>query len=224
MIREKISMEYFDFWSQDVMSDLMCFETFMIQHKVKPLAFEIPLFHPDGFATQIDLPCEMSVWEKGYHGEVYKTTSEKYGYKAGDQKMTTDEVRIRAIINFKSKRDEGFHADNELQLVLERMIWNHHFESHGLKIERIFNWGPKNWTRNGKSEVKVPGFHLTEKTHIKEADCLQQYIAIAKNKGLIRPQKSWVDFDQMIKGQPTEYKVHTLESFVTWARTQAQKK
>lgn len=216
MVREKISMDYFDFWSQDVMSDLLSFEAFMVAHEVIPYCFEIPFYHPMGFATQIDLPCEMTVWEYGDHGEKYKSSSSRHGYKKGDPKITKGPKRIRAIINFKSKRDGVFHDDNELQLLLERKIWNYWMAEHGLGIERIFNWSPKNWVKS--DGTGTPGFNLVEKTHTKEADCLEHFLAIAQKKGLIQPKKAWVNFESMTRGKQTNYQVHNLESFVTWKK------
>lgn len=213
MKREGISHElYYANWMDRIMGDLLAFQAFMIEHQVQPYAFEMPLWHPDGYATQIDLPCEMTVMEEGFHGEVYKQSSEKYGYKKGDPKKTKGRVRIKAIINFKSKQKGVFYSSEELQLDLERRIWNHWMEPHGLKIDRIFNWSPKAWIR----ERTEPGFNLVEKTHTKQVDCFPEYLSIAKKQKIVETSlgKRWPSWDSMKIGEMPDFQVQDLALFV----------
>lgn len=200
---------YFDRWLQDLCVDLASFEAFLIQHEVSPLGISVPLHHPGGYATQIYFPCEMTVFEKGYHGEVYKTGNAAKGITAGDPKETVGPVKIRAIIDFKAKRDCPFREEQELKLILERMIWNHWMDDHGLSIERVFMWSPSDWKASGE-----PSFKLSEKTHTKEADCLTDYLNIARKKGLTTYSKTWVDFIEMKVGKATQFKTYDLSEYV----------
>ena len=52
--------------------DLMAFAAFMVEYKVKPLAIELVLTHPDGYAGAIDLVCSMEIEEKGTLGASIK--------------------------------------------------------------------------------------------------------------------------------------------------------
>jgi hypothetical protein len=143
-------------WAPELKKDILAFAIFCQQHKVKPLAIEISLASSLlGYGGQLDLPCLMTIEEYGDNGEVYKS-----GAKKGETKLTKAPVEIRALIDFKSNR-ENFYEENELQLILYRELWNEKFP--GFPIERVFNWSPKNWRTS-------PTFNFKEQTGSKFAE------------------------------------------------------
>lgn len=107
--------------------DMLSFAQFVKDYDVKPLAIEIALVHPFyNYAGMIDLPCTML---------------EKIGGKN----------RISAIVDFKSGR-KGFYEESEIQLHFYRELWNANFESN--KIDRVFNFAPKDWRKSPTYSLK----------------------------------------------------------------------
>lgn len=150
----------------ELKKDLLAFAQFVIDCKVRPYAIEIALAHKDGYAGMIDLPCAMTIKEKGFFGEVYKS-----GEKKGKPKETFREREITAIVDFKSGR-KGFYEDHEIQLHAYRKMWNENFPE--LKVERIFNWSPKDW------RGKTPTYNLKDQTDSKNIEKFEHLVQIAK--------------------------------------------
>lgn len=139
-------------WEEDLKKDILAFAQFMIDCNVKPLAIEIALSHPDGYAGCLDLPCILDIKEKGFWGEVYKS-----GVNQGQQKETIKIRTVTAIIDFKSTR-KGIYEDSEIQLFAYKKIWEYNFPSK--PIEKLFNWSPKTWRKN-------PSYNLKDQTNSK---------------------------------------------------------
>jgi hypothetical protein len=116
MESENLPERVFAEWLPKIRKDVLAFAQFVRDYRVKPLAVEIGLVHPGGYAGCIDLPCVMT-----------------------DPK--TGEV-FRAIVDFKSGR-KGFYEEHELQLHLYRDMWNVNFPD--MPIARVFNFSPKDW-------------------------------------------------------------------------------
>lgn len=150
----------------ELKKDLLAFAQFVIDHKVKPYAIEIALAHKDGYAGMIDLPCAMTIREKGFFGEVYKS-----GEKKDQPKETFREREVTAIVDFKSGR-KGFYEDHEIQLHAYRKMWNENFPE--LKVERIFNWSPKDW------RGKEPTYNLKDQTESKNIQKFEHLVNIAR--------------------------------------------
>lgn len=154
-------------YADDFKKDLLAFAQFMKDVELKPLAIELVLTNPeDGYAGAIDLAAEITIEEKGYFGEVYKT-----GSNAGQPKETKQKRRIRAIIDFKSGR-KGFFPEHEVQLHAYMKMWNMHFEA--FPIEKVFNWSPKDW------RGKVPTYNFKDQTDSKNAQKLPYLVELAK--------------------------------------------
>lgn len=169
MIDNRINLEHLETWLIDIKKDALSFAEFLIRHKVKPLAVEVVLAHPDGYAGAVDLVCEMQVLEEGYHGEVYKTSNSKNGYKKGDPKKTKDWVEVRAIIDYKSGR-KGFYEEHEIQLQAYDNLVEHNFN---IKADRLFNFSPKNWR-------SAPDFNLKDQTDRKSRQKFQHLVQLSK--------------------------------------------
>jgi hypothetical protein len=125
-------------WTERLKEDMQAWADFVYRHKVNVIAVEMVLCSDQfEFATAIDIVCDMTIEEKGFYGDVYKS-----GDKKDQPKESKKETRIRAIINLKSGR-HGFYQENANQLELERMVWNENYPD--IKIDRIYNWAPTEW-------------------------------------------------------------------------------
>lgn len=154
-------------YADDVKKDLLAFAQFMRDVDLKPLAIELVLTNPeDGYAGAIDLAAEITIEEKGFFGEVYKT-----GANAGQPKETKQKRRIRAIIDFKSGR-KGFFPEYEIQLHAYKKMWNLHFKNY--PVEKVFNWSPKDWRGT------TPTYNFKDQTDSKNAQKLPYLIELAR--------------------------------------------
>lgn len=154
-------------YTDDFKKDLLAFAQFMKDVELKPLAIELVLTNPeDGYAGAIDLAAEITIEEKGFFGEVYKT-----GANAGQPKETKQKRRIRAIIDFKSGR-KGFFPEHEVQLHAYMKMWNMHFEAY--PVEKVFNWSPKNFTGD------IPTYNFKDQTDSKNAKKLPYLVELAR--------------------------------------------
>ena len=154
-------------YADDFKKDILAFAQFMKDTDLKPLAIELVLTNPvDGYAGAIDLAAELTIEEKGFFGEVYKT-----GANAGKPKETKRQRRIRAIIDFKSGR-KGFFPEYEIQLHAYMKMWNMHFEAQ--PIEKVFNWSPKDW------RGKTPTYNFKDQTDSKNAKKLPYLVELAR--------------------------------------------
>lgn len=164
-IEEKKLPQDFINYEEELKKDLLAFAQWILDYKVKPLAVEIVLASDElGVAGAIDLPCELTIEKKGFFGEVYKSGAQK-----GMPKETKEEIRIRAIVDFKSGR-KGFYEEHELQLETYRMMWNETFPD--LEIDHIFNWSPKDWRGS------TPTYNFKDQTDSKSLEKLPYLIKI----------------------------------------------
>ena len=153
-------------YADDFKKDILAFAQFMKDTDMKPLAIELVLTNPqDGYAGAIDLCAEITIEEKGFFGEVYKT-----GANAGKPKETKRQRRIRAIIDFKSGR-KGFFPEHEVQLLAYKTMWNMHFEKY--PVERVYNWSPKSFTG------VTPTYNFKDQTDSKNAKKLPYLVELA---------------------------------------------
>ncbi len=137
-------------WAENLKYDVTAFIAFAQEHNVKPLGIEYVLLSDKyGFGTLIDLVCKMTIVEKGFFGEVYKS-----GEKKGGPKESKREREITACINFKSGRHQ-FYRSNGIQAVCEKMLWEENFPD--VPLEATYNWSPKDW-------ISVPSYNLKDWT------------------------------------------------------------
>lgn len=163
IVSEKLPAKFLNY-EEDFKKDILSFAQFMIDYKVNPLAIEIVLTHPDGYAGAIDLVAEITIEEKGFYGETYKS-----GVNAGQPKESKKDKTITAIIDFKSGR-KGFWEEHEIQLAAYREMWNNHFSK---KIDKLFNWSPKDWRNK-------PTYNFKDQTESESANKLPYLISLMK--------------------------------------------
>lgn len=136
----------FIYYADDLKKDILAFAQFVKDYDVRPYAVEIALVHPRlGYAGLIDMPCSMLA------------------------KPGSDE-RINAIVDFKSGK-KGFWEENEIQLHLYKNLWNANFEN--MRIERVFNFAPKDWR-------KKPTYTLKEQTDSPNAKKIPALLALSQ--------------------------------------------
>jgi hypothetical protein len=136
-------------WKNFLCKAILGFKQFMYDHTVEPLAVEIVLGQPHqyfedgskplyGYFAQIDLLCMMDVVEKGFFGEVLKS-----GKNKGKPKRTSREVRVLAIVDFKS--GSGDYQEHDMQLLLQKPLVEAAFPHLDTANMRLFNWHPKDF-------------------------------------------------------------------------------
>lgn len=136
-----------DDWEETLRYDIAAFIQFAIDVKLIPLGVEYVLLSSTrNYGTLIDLVCKMTIEEKGFHGEVYKS-----GPRTGEPKETKQEKEITAIINFKSGR-HAFWRTNGIQCICEKMLWEENFPD--IPLDAAFNWSPKDWDTTPSYNLK----------------------------------------------------------------------
>ena len=137
-----------DFWELNLKKDLLSLIQFVIDYKVKPIFIEGIGYYKEGdykFAGALDLLCKMTIKEKGFFGEVYKS-----GEKKGEPKESYKEFEVTAIVDFKSGKS-GFFESHEIQLNMYKMIAESTFN---IKVDKCYNVAPKEWTSTPTYTIK----------------------------------------------------------------------
>ena len=116
----------FIYYADQLKKDVLAFAQFITDYDVKPLAVEIALAHPIGYAGMIDLVCTMLV-------------------RPGSNE------RINAIVDFKSGR-KGFYEEAEIQAHFYKKMWEENYPD--TSIERVYNFSPKDWRKNPTYNLK----------------------------------------------------------------------
>ncbi len=125
-------------WASTLQEDMVAWMQFAAKSKMRVLAVELCLVSDKMlYATQIDIVCKMFDDVKGNWGEVYKS-----GERKGEPKETYKEFEFTALINMKSGR-HGFYRSQGIQLEAERRIFEENYPD--IKIDKIYNWSPKEW-------------------------------------------------------------------------------
>jgi hypothetical protein len=105
-------------WHKKIKQDLIGFVQWVQDYKVKPIAIEMSIIG-ERYSGTIDLVCQMTQKETG--------------------------IVFNAIVDWKSGRND-FYDDYIIQLESYRQLWNGKFpERHADRIERIFNYGCKDF-------------------------------------------------------------------------------
>jgi len=197
-----LKQDDYDTWVREIRRDLLAFAQFVEDYKVKPIAVEFPIASSTyGLGGTIDLPCYITIKEKGFFGEVYKS-----GERKGEPKETTQEREIIAIIDLKSGR-KGFYEEHEFQLHAYRRMWNEVFPS--MQIKRVYDWSPKEWKT-------TPSYNFTDQTDsiYAEDETFGAVLSIARRKAKkVENHRELVIADELDKSIPVseQYKFMSLE-------------
>lgn len=149
-------------WAHRLRSDMVAWSEFVFEHNVKCLAVEMVLCSSKGFATAIDVVCDMDIPVKGQWGEVYLS-----GPRKGQPKETIQMQRKRVLINMKSGR-HGFYESNGIQVAAEKVLFEENFPD--ITIDAILNWAPMDWgVLNGE---KYRFKDWTGKVDPREIECM----------------------------------------------------
>lgn len=148
--RQSQPIVLFEDWIDELKKDVLAFAQFIKDHKVKPLAIEVVLASIDGgFAGAVDIICNMTIEEKGFWGEVYKS-----GERKGEPKETKKEIEVIAIVDNKSGR-KGFFEAHEIQLEAYKVLVQENFPD--IKVDKLYNFAPSEWRT-------VPSYKLKDQT------------------------------------------------------------
>jgi len=167
--RFKVSSELWFSWYEDLNQDLIAFAQFCVDYNVRPLLIEAPLASEAyGFAGTLDIVCDITISEKGFWGETYKT-----GERKGEAKETKADVEYLAVIDLKSGR-HGHTAQHAEQLRLCEMLLRENYpERTSGKIIKLFNWSPRDW----RSEAS---YSLTDQTDKNTDESVIHRLALAR--------------------------------------------
>lgn len=140
-------------WIHDLKQDMIGFAQFVNDYKIEPIAIEMVLASDEmGIAGMMDLYCRMEIEDKGFYGEVYKS-----GPRAGQEKETKQQIKIKALLDFKSGRS-GIYDDHAIQLEAYRRLLIENFPELQKEELRLFNYCPTDWRTS-------PGYTLKEQTN-----------------------------------------------------------
>jgi len=135
-------------WVWNLKKDTAALIQFCIDYEVDPLLVETVVTCQNNgrpYAGAIDLLAEVTIEEKGFWGEVYKS-----GEKKGEPKETKRQVRKIALIDFKSGKS-GFFPEHATQLHMYARALK---ESVGVEPQVLLNVAPKDWTIAPNYDVK----------------------------------------------------------------------
>jgi hypothetical protein len=124
-------------WADRAIKDLIAVKNWMEEYEVVPLATELVLPGKDGYATAVDLICEMTVG-----------TGQNMKVLQRDIKDGTMQ-RVRAAIDWKS--GDGFYETHAMQMEAVLRVVNENLPD--LKVTKVFNVSPKGLT-DLKCEMK----------------------------------------------------------------------
>lgn len=152
---------------------LFAFDQFCREYDVRPILVEHSLLDEEtGVAATIDLYCELSISEKGYWGEVYKT-----GPRKGDPKLTSELVRRTGLINWKSGKHSG--KKEAIQMHIEKMSFEANFSPKDFPVEFLWNWLPADFN----PAAKDPSIYkIVKHENSRWANQVPHWIAIAKQE------------------------------------------
>ncbi len=117
-------------WFDQTWKGLLSWAKTIQDFNIRPLAVEIPLWHPEGYAGTIDLVVE------------------KNELKYSDATPESKRKRTLAIIDWKTG---NIFPDHAVQLELNRRCWQFHYPH--LPVQQLFNWTWTDWR-------KEPGYEL----------------------------------------------------------------
>lgn len=188
-------------WTDKLKYDLVAFVQFCQDHNVRPIGIEYVLLSNRGFGTLIDLVCHMTIEEKGFFGDVYKS-----GDRKGEPKETKRDKEITAVINFKSGR-HAFYRSNGIQALAEMQLFQENFPD--IPVDCAFNWSPKDWDVN-------PGYNLKDwngEIEPGEVDAVMQLAEVRFAQKAI--DKEYIEIYGHVGSAPAASLVHrlTVEQF-----------
>lgn len=164
--------KYVKLWMEDQKRDLLAFAQWCYDVNYRPIAIEIILCDIElGVAGAVDHVGYVTLREKGFFGEVYKTTTANN--KKGDPKESYGEVEYLIIMDSKSGR-KGFYEAHEVQLNAYAKMWAKNFPEK--KVDKVFNWSPKSW------RGKTPTYNFKDQSNSKLGEIMEDLVSIAKKK------------------------------------------
>lgn len=154
-------------WDIELKPKVVSLIRFIQEYEVEPLAVEMIVNYQDDmvqYAGALDLLAMITVEEKGFFGETYKSGKQK-----GMPKETKQRVRKIALIDFKSGTS-GFFDEYGIQL---KMYARALYQMTGIKVDCILNVGPTKFM-NGNT----PGYSVKDWTDKIEDKTVDLYLDV----------------------------------------------
>jgi len=167
------------FYTSQLQKDVLAFAQFCNDYDVKPLAIEVML---SDLKSGIAGACDLVC------------------------QMTVNRKRIVAMIDFKSGR-KGFWEDNEIQLHAYKRLFESEFAD--IRIEKLFNWSPKDWT-------KEPTYNFKDQSESNSAKKLDYLIELFKISNKQKPSPR-IQVNGILRfGEPVgnKFKFIDLENYI----------
>lgn len=154
-------------WDIELRPKVVSLIKFVLDYEVEPLAIEMIVGYQNNkiqYAGACDLLANVTIEEKGFFGEVYKSGKQK-----GMPKETKQKVRKIALIDFKSGTS-GFFDEYGIQL---KMYARALYQMTGIKVDCILNVGPTKFM-NGNT----PGYSVKDWTDKIEDKTVDLYLDV----------------------------------------------
>ena len=184
---------------------IMAFAQFVKDYNVRPLAIELMLSSEKyKVASPVDMICTMDYTEKGFFGEVYKTSNKVTGIKKGDPKESKRVRSVTAIVDFKSS--QTFYDKHFLQLQLYKRMVKENYPD--IEITSIYNWSPKDWTGS------TPTYNLKEQTSGKLEELCEVVFEQGRIKHVWKNPTVNIVPEHLVFGQEVEFKQVPLRDYL----------
>lgn len=178
-------------WQSDIKKDVMAFAQFCYDYELKVLAVESPVVYGGDlgeWAGCNDLIAEITVEEKGFFGDVYKT-----GKSAGKPKETKRKKRVVCIIDHKSSRKGSFYDSHNIQLNMYKKAVE---QSMNISIDKLFNFSPKDWRDK-------PSYTIKEQSLVSD-DILRSIYTIFNSSDNIEKKRVSYYTGKIFLGEPVD--------------------
>lgn len=199
-------------WYKRAKHNMLCIKRFCDDYNVVPIAIELPVTNDEmGLAGTVDAIVKMTIEEKGFWGEVYKS-----GENKGQPKETKREREIYAIVDFKFPFGDGIYHKYAVQLELYKLMVE---QAYDIKIEKIYNLRPMNTSKSYNYGL----VDQTNKVDMREIDALMMlaeirmpfpYWEVDIIKGIMRPDATIEDLVK--KMDINEYLISQYTNYNSW--------
>lgn len=186
-------------WPWRLKQDMAAWAEFVFDTRLKCIAVEMVLCSAKGYATAIDVVCDLDLPVKGFHGETYVQ-----GPRKGQPKETIKAVRKRALINMKSGR-HAFYSNNGLQVAAEALLFTENFPD--IQIEAALNWAPSDW-ESPQSDGKYKLKDWTGQVDPRELTCMFE-LAEVKFRDKLQAKERLNIYGEVLYGNSPEGNIST---------------
>jgi hypothetical protein len=185
-------------WTKELTKDLLSWAKFCHLYELEPLAVEYPIVdRKRELAGRVDLVAKIKFGNRYVSGKNAHKLKDEEGFDW-----------IVVMIDLKSGKN-GFYDEHLLQLESYKTMWNDRFPP-AWQVERIYNWGPKDWR-------SAPTFSFKDQTGIMNDKLFDTYVKQLKLRNLLEPKRSFIlPKKELVFGEDVsgKYEIQTLADHV----------